>query len=912
MLLTTKFLRPTPDSRAVQRQRLAELLQPDSGQRLNLLIAPAGYGKTTLASQWCAGNSRPTAWLSLDEHDDQPRQFWQYLAGAFEHAGLMGLEHCKTLLARQNDEELTPAITALLNALAEDRNAWSLVLDDYHVINNDALHRQLAWFIDYLPPGILVTLTSRTEPPLPLARWRVRRQVQDIHPGLLAFSEEECQAFFRDTMAMSLTEADIRAICLKTEGWVAAMQLSALAGRKEAILPTQGSAFTLGPPDTRLISDYVLSEVLEQLPPELTRFLLETACCPRLCAALCDAVRQREDSQEKLSALLSQNLFLIPLDNRNEWFRYHDLFREALLVRVQSSDPAQSSEFQSRAIDWLLRHGHVQEAIAQIVHRKDTEHLAEVLSEHGNKLIHGGYHLPVLTWLEAIPVQKIQDSPQLQMLRIWGLFFANRVEGLEPLLSDVEDLLDRRVADSHPDAEGALALHSEISLIRSYLARSRNDEKHASDLTRQVLEDIDQISIPLKSVTYYGLGLDYFGKGELKNAEEALETAVHYGQIERKASTVLSSGGLLAWIQYNRGDTDFALETTNRVRQWVDEHYADPSQPRLISCWQSSALTEIYREKNLTDTAQGYLEPLIDHVRKGTEPGQHVVIQYVRGHLAFTLGDLDAAIEALDDAVALARRRREHIVFEPPAASALLARCYLAAGHPEKAWGSLQSALEQPATNPLNREQHQIALARVQLALGNSYQAQETLSSLIPAAERNAHNRHLVEILLVYAEALAHEGREEEASLMLNKALDRAEGAGFLRLFAEESPALQNMLLDLPRLRTPGRWNRELLAMLRERAVEPSDSAPSPSKTSAPAGRDTQELQEPLSQREQEVLLLIHQGLANKDIAQRMSVAPATVKAHIRNLYGKLGVSRRTEALAKARALHLLEETAKA
>ncbi|RKR79071.1 LuxR C-terminal-related transcriptional regulator [Marinobacter nauticus] len=915
MLLTTKFLRPTPDSRAVQRQRLDTLLQPESGKRLNLVIAPAGYGKTTLVSQWCAGNSMPTAWLSLDEQDDKPRQFWQYVIGAFEHAGLIGLEDCKKLLARQDDDELTPAITGLLNVLAADGNAWSLVVDDYHVISNDTLHRQLAWFLDYLPPGILVTLASRTEPPLPLARWRVRRQVQDIHPGLLAFSEEECQEFFRSTMAMELSEDDIRSICRKTEGWVAAMQLSALAGKKEAVLPGQA----LSSPDSRLISDYVLTEVLEQLPEDLKDFLLETACCPRLCAPLCNAVRQRQDSQEKLSSLLSQNLFLIPLDNSNEWFRYHDLFREALLQRIQSAAPSHASELQSRAIDWLLRHGHVQEGIVQIVRRNDTDHLAAVLAEHGNNLIHGGYHLPVLEWLDAIPAHKIQDSPQLQMLRIWGLFFANRVESLDPLLLEVEDLLDRRVADSHPDAEGALALHSEISLVRSYLARTRNDEKNASDLTRQVLKDIDQISIPLKSVTYYGLGLDYFGKGELNDAEEALESAVHYGQVERKASTVLSSGGLLAWIQYHRGDTDLALETTGRVRQWVDEHYADPSQPRLISCWQNSALTEIYRERNQISTADGYLAPLLDHVRKGTEPGQHVVIQYVRGHLAFTRGDLETAVEALEDAVTTGRRRREHIVFEPPAASALLARCYLSSGHAEKARACLQPTLDQPATNPLNREQNQIALARVQNALGEYQQAQDTLSALIPAAERNAHNRHLVEILLVYAEALAHEGRNDESDAMLEKALDRAENAGFLRLFAEESTALRDMLLDFPRLRTPGRWNRELLGMLRDLAAgQPgeasfngSQEANHPIDTARPGGEHVNALTEPLSQREQEVLVLIHQGLANKEIAERMSVAPATVKAHIRNLYGKLGVSRRTEALAKAREVGLLEDVAK-
>nr|WP_227664484.1 LuxR C-terminal-related transcriptional regulator [Marinobacter litoralis] len=903
-------MRPSPDRRAVRRPRLGELLDPSDGKRLNLVVAPAGFGKSTLASQWCAQQSTRTAWLSLDPHDNQPRQFWQYLIGAFEHSGLMGLEDAKKQLSQESGDDLTAAITCLINTLSNEGAPWSLVLDDYHVISDDEIHRQLAWFIDYLPPGILITLASRTEPPLPLARWRVRRQVQDIYPGLLAFSEDECLSFFRDTMAMNLTEQEIRAIGRRTEGWVAAMQLSALSGKAGQESQSQSTLTAPIALEDKLISDYVLSEVLEQLSEPLTEFLLDTSCCPRLCASLCNTIRERSDSEEMLESLLAQNLFIIPLDNRNGWFRYHDLFREALLARARIVDQARTETLQGRTVNWLLSHGHVQEAIGQIVSSKDTERLAEVLAEHGNNLIHGGFHLPVLEWLKLLPESRIQDSPQLMMLQIWGLYFANRVEKLEPILGKVEDRLDCQVADSHPDAEGALAIHAELSLIRSYLARSRNDDKHASDLTRQALKEIDHNQIPLKSVTYYGLGLDYFGQGELTDAQEALETAIHFGQVERKPSTVLSSGGLLAWIQYHRGDTDLALDTTTRIRTWVDEHYSDPSQPRLISCWQNSALTEIYRERNELELAASYLSPLLEHVENGTEPGQHVVIQYVRGHLAFSEGNLVAAIESLEDARSVAHKRREHIVFEPPAVSALLARCYLAAGDQEKALRCIEPAIKQAANNPLNREQNQISLARTLISGGQYREAQDTLSALIPIAERNAHNRHLVEILLVYAEALQQEGRSEEASAMLERALDKAEDAGFMRLFAEENDRLKRLLLDLPRLRTPGRWNQELLIMLKDQhttSTPKTQGSASQCATTPPAPNLSSPLIEPLSLREQEVLQLINQGLANKDIAVEMSVAPATVKAHIRNLYSKLGVGRRTEALAKARELALLD-----
>lgn len=908
MLLTTKFLRPTADARAIPRDRLLALLQARPPKRLNLIVSPAGFGKTTLASQWCARAGMPVAWLSLDENDNDPRRFWQYVVGAFEYSGLEGVQESKKQLNHCASHEIEGPITGLINTLAAQPSDWGLVLDDYHLAGNTDIQRQLTYFIDYLPPGITVTLVSRTEPDLPFARWRVRQWVDDVHPQLLAFSQDECLRFFRDYMSLQITDTEARDIWRKTEGWVAAMQLSALSGRQ-----VRDSVTTSTTPlelDERRINDYVLSEVLQQQPDNIRRFLLDTACCPRLCASLCNGIREASDSQAMLEHLLRNNLFLIPLDTcdtrdtRDEWFRYHDLFREALLQRAYQLDPERASRNHSAAIRWLLEHNHVQEGISQIVQRRDWPWLARVLEQHGNNLIHGGFHLPVLDWLDELPAEMVHDSPQLMMLRVWALFFANRVDVIDPLLTELEDLLDQRVADSHPDAEGALGLNSEISLIRSYLARSKSDEKSASDLTRQVLQDIDHTRIPLKSVTYYGLGLDYFGKGDLPGAEDALRSAVQYGQLERKPSTVLSSGGLLAWIQYNRGDIDHALDTCTEIRQWVDQHYADPRQPRLISCWQNSSLIEIYRERNEPQLAHSYLAPLLEHVKSGTEPGQHVIIQYVRGHLAFSEGHYNEAIDYLLDADTVARRRRDHILFEPPSCSALLARCYLATDNYEPARQWLDSLQPDQFTNPLNREQCLISAARVEVALGRPEQAMARLAPLRLNAEQDQHNRHLIEILMVYAEALIAESKHTEAEQLLNQALKRAADAGFLRIFAEESDTLRQTISQLPAVRLPGSWNSRLLGMLRQQ-TDTLNKQPRPSMSPPPS--HTRELAEPLSLREQEVLSLIHQGLANKDIAARMSVAATTVKAHIRNLYGKLGVGSRTEALARARELGLLE-----
>ncbi len=918
MLLTTKFLRPTADPRAVARERLLHLLEPGDTRRLNLVVAPAGFGKTTLASQWCSTTTWPTPWLSLDEHDDEPRRFWQYVTGAFSHGGLAGLEEIRKQLARCSIEELEGPVTGLINTLAADGGHWGLVIDDYHLIRDRRIHQQLCYFIDYLPP-------ASPSPCCPAPN-----RICPSHAGKSASgwkrSTRPCWPFPKrnaSDFSASTWRSHWRRIRFARCG------RKPRAGSRQCSCPHwPGAATTDGRPppsgvtlDGRRISDYVLSEVLEQQPPEVRQFLLETAACPRLCAGLCDAVRDANDSQRLLERLLRDNLFVVPLDTNGAWFRYHDLFREALLQRAAQLDADRFARGRIRAIEWLLTHENVQEGISQIVDLDDKKWLAQVLELHGNNLIHSGFHLPVLDWLTRLPVEAIQQSPRLMMLRVWALFFANRVELISPLLTELEDLLDCRVAESHPDAEGALGLHSEISLIRSYLARTRSDDKSASDLTRQVLQDIDHTRIPLKSVTYYSLGLDYYGKGELAAAEDALRSAVQYGQLERKPSTLLSSGGLMAWIQYNRGDIDLALETSTSVRQWVDDHFGDPRQPRLISCWQNSAMTEIYRERNEPELATACLAPLLEHVRNGTEPGQHVIIQHVRGHLAFSQGRYEEALDALRDAESVARRRREHIVFEPPDSGALMARCYLAMANLGQARQWLDTASPERFRNPLNREQNQTSAARVLVALGRPDEAIGRLAPLQAAAERDQHNRQLTELLVVHATAKLALGESADAALLIGQALSRAAEAGFLRLFAEESAAVRELILGLPEIHAPQSWVNRLRAMLAELDESSSSSGITgstkpmrPENSGSVANPDATDdenprngaLPDPLSQREVEVLGLINEGLANKEIAAAMGVAATTVKAHIRNLYSKLAVGSRTEALARARHLGLL------
>ena len=901
MLLATKFMRPAADPRAIARPRLLERLQPDAARRLTAITAPAGYGKTTLVNQWCSTHEHPVAWLSLDEQDDEPRRFWSYVIGALENT-LLGTQHgIHRYLDAPEAEHIEGALTAFINTLIEQSiQDASLILDDYHLIQNPDIHRQMTFLVDHAPPALHLVLLSRTEPPLPLSRWRVKGWMNGLHASDLAFSEAECNAFFNDYMGLALDEEHVRSIWQRTEGWAAAMQLTALSGKSAGSVGATPAVLDEGD-HSRQISDYILTEILEQQPPAIRDFLLQTSVCRRLSAELCNSILERGDSQAILEQLVYANLFIIPLDTRDQWFRYHDLFREALAQRLRQTQPETYRDLQARAIRWLLDEDHLQEAIVQLIQLEDWDWLEQVLEQYGNNLIHTGFHELVHNWLQYLPDERTTANPRLMMLQIWALFFLNRLNNIEPLLEQLEDTLDIRVANSDANADVALALHNEIALIRSYMARTRSDHSSARDLTQQVLRDIDHTNIPLKSVTYYGIGLDCYANGDLASATTALESAIDHGRREKKHATTLSSGGLLAWILFYQGEMDRALDVGTSVREWVNSYHTDPQQPRLVSCWQNSAMVQIYREKNDLTLADTHMNPLLPHLESGTEPGQHVVIQYTRAHLAFSRGQYQAAMEYLEDAERVQDQKRDAILFEPPCLEALHVRCHLALNDRTGALAWRERLENHNYRNPINREQARIGLARLLLAEGQADAAISLLAPLRLSTEKGRHIKHLIELLAVYAVCLDHMEQGDQAEVMLHRALELASRERFLRLFVEEGPALAALYRRMNRSGLPLAFLRDLDPLLE---AEPSASADTPRTAPAAAG---EELVEPLSQRELEVLRLIHAGHANKEIAQRMSVAQTTVKAHIRNLYGKLGASSRTGALARARELGLLE-----
>jgi len=871
-----------------------------------LVSAPAGYGKTTLVSQWLHSHEKDFCWLSLDESDNEPFRFWQYIVGSIA-----------TIIDKFGDEakhyltceapHAEAAVTAIVNELNErslSGKQLTIVLDDFHVIQNNETLRQFAYFIDFLPPNIELLITTRFQPSLPISRWSVKNWVDQLYASDLIFSFPESKAFFNTYMGLALSDTQIKQIFQKTEGWIAAMQLAALSASSTQNEEQKYIATEQLLADDHHFSDYVLSEILEHQPQHIQNFLLDTACLLRLNSELCDQVREQNNSQEILEYLYTSNLFVIPLDKDNLWFRYHDMFRESLLNKVRLSAPDRLTQLQNSAVTWLVAHDLPHEAIEQVVQLKDWRLLVSLLEKNGNNLIHEGHHLPVLHWLSILPDELVGQSPRIIMLKIWALFFSNKIDIIPPLLDEIESLIDnQRLENVQTSTHELIDLHSEISLVRSYLARSHSDLRSASKLTQQVLDELDNTNMPLKSVTYYGIGLDCFTIGDLDSAKSALTSAIEHGKREKKYTTVLSSSGLLGWIYYYQGKLEVALETGIQNQQW-NVSYNDPSQPRVISCWQNTIMAMIYIEKAEFTIAESYINPLLKHIESGTEPSLHIIIQYTYATFLFAQKRYVDAIERVDDALHVYQHKKDTILFTPPSLSALKAKCLLAMNQLDKAQYVIEELDSETITAiPLNFEDINLTKARIYTAQGKYELVLEMTERLIEQTRTMGHTFHLIQALTIKAIVLFRNHNKEAARLIINESLALASQEGFTTVYTNESSVVEQVLALSSDPTIPDVYLQKLTTAL---GIKPEESPKQAALPGAAALESNKQLLEPLSSRELEVLKLIDNGLANKEIAQKLSLAPATIKAHIRNLYGKIEAKSRTEALSKARNIGLI------
>ncbi len=901
-LLETKLHVPRLRRGLVARPRLSERLSRGAESALTLVSAPAGFGKTTLLAEWLAAapaDGRSVAWLSLDQRDNDPMLFWTYLVAALKTAAPgVGAGALSLLQPPQPPGEA--GLAALLNDLDAVSDDVVLVLDDYHVIDAREVQDGMAFLLEHLPPQIHLVIASRTDPALPLARLRGRGELVEIRAADLRFTPGEAAAYLNEVMGLALTAADVAALEGRTEGWIAALQLAALSlqGREDTAAFIAGFAG-----DDRYIVDYLAEEVLHRQPEPVQQFLLQTSILDRLSGPLCDAVTGQDGGKAKLAALERGNLFLIPLDDRRRWYRYHQLFADVLHAHLQDEQPGEVPDLHRRASAWLEQNDEPAEAIRHSLAAGDFERAADLVELAIPAMRRSRQETAVRGWLELLPDEVIRVRPVLSVGYAGALLAHGELEGVEGRLRDAERWLDTapgiRPGSQVPSAEMVVVddeefrrLPAGIELYRAALALARGDVPGTVRHARRAL-DLSPDDDHLCRASAAGLmGLAFWASGDLEAGHSAYADCMAG---LRRAGHIADTFGCaiaLADIRRAQGRLGEAMRTCEQALQRASEQGGAVLRGTADMY---VGMSEVYRERDDLPAATQQL-------LRSQELGEHAGLPQNRYRWRVAMarirqaeGDLGGALDLLNEAERLYVGDFFPNVRPVPA---LKARVRVAQGELGEALGwAREQGLSVADDLSYLREFEHITLARVLVARYAAERAERSiqeatrlLERLLRAAEEGQRTGSVIEILVL--QALAHQARGDipAALASLQRAVTLAEPEGYVRIFADEGPPMAALLRAAAKQGITPSYVRRLLAAV----TKTEDSTPG-----------SQGLIEPLSERELDVLRLLGTDLDGPEIARELVVSLNTVRTHTKNIYAKLGVNNRRAAVRRARELDL-------
>jgi len=865
-LLVTKLYTPPALKNLVPRPRLVQRLNEAWGQdkKLVLVSASAGYGKTTLVTEWLRGLPAKSAWLSLDKADNDPARFLAYLIAALQLVDKCIGENTRAML--QSPQPLPPEIvlTALINEIAGAPASFILVLDDYHLIEVLPVHKQLDFLVEHQPPQMHLVLITREDPPLPLARLRARGQMVEIRQDDLRFSPGECADFLQRVMGLTLSEDDIAALERRTEGWIVGLQLAALSMRGRDDLPGFIKAFT---GSSHYVLDYLMEEVFDRQPVEEQDFLLKTSILDRLSGPLCDAVAGRTGSAFLLDRLEHANLFIIPLDQSRTWYRYHHLFAELLNQRLHSTALQSENELHRLASGWFAVEGLLPEAIHHALAAAEWVRAAELISDHSVAMLRSGELMTLLGLLKSLPDQVIYERPQLCRDYSWALTLTGQLDAADVYLRQAEIAV-----------HGDEALLGEILVASAYNLRIRGDNLQAIERARRaqaLLPPADHLSRGLVALT---LGLAYWSIGSFQEAEQAFMEVDQAAQQSQNHYARLTALTYLGVIQAIYGQLHRAAELCRQLIRLGGQ--TPPVAPAYIE------LGALLYEWNDLESASR-------HLQIGIELSQRSGNWVIQSDGYRNLSILQLAAGQLDLAQATLQKvdevSRSHEV--TPLTRMRNAAWYVQLALAQNDLTTARYWSEQvteAADASLLYPRLGLTPVRLLLAQDEKNQAAERLKELYETVRQAGWGSGAVEVRTLQALAAV---TPVDALHFLEGALKKAQPEGFIRTFVDKG---QPMKALLERLRSQG-------GELKEYILTILSAFGGTSRTSTP-----QTLVEPLSERELDVLPLLAEGMSNGEIAKRLVVSVGTVKTHVHSILDKLGVDSRAQAVARARELGLL------
>jgi LuxR family maltose regulon positive regulatory protein len=913
-LLATKLYIPPTRPDAVLRPRLTEKLRTGLSRPgcFTLLSGPAGFGKTTLLSEFVAGLPQPLAWLSLDEGDNDPIRFWSYVIAACQsvHKGLG--ESAGSLLAAPQSlpEEAIPTI--LINDLARLKADLVLVLDDFHVIDNSSIHTALSFLLDHMPDNLHIVLSTRSDPPLPLARFRARNRLVEIRVNDLRFTSGEASAFLNQMMGLNLSAADVSALETRTEGWIAGLQLAAISIQGRTNITGFVKAFT---GSHIFVAEYLIEEVLNQQAEEVQSFLLQTSILEGMNASLCEAITERQDGQAVLDSLRRLNLFVIPLDDEGQWFRYHRLFADLLQARLRQVSTAEGvALLHSRAAGWYEQAGMVGEAIhhalAAASSAGDYSTALRLIGDHTVELLAQGYATTVVRWLNSIPGELRFQSPRTNMAFLWMYMMRGAFDQVIPHVEQLNMYFTAAQAEDVPPS-----LQAEWLAVQSYLLNAQQKPAESLELAQRALGIVPEGDNYVRSLAYNALGMAYLLRDEYAQAVETYQKAIQHGRTARNSVSEILGISILIQISLQHGQYHLAFETATEGINQIERLGAYTP----ISAASYGALGQVYYQWRQLEQSHSYYQRAIQMSSTSGYSDAEIGYAVTNSRLGLAEGDLEASDRELQKAVEKMQATppawtREEVIAQqvrvsmahhlPGAAESALKAGGFAHGDlfsipnldPEQ---SITSALGYLYNSALR-----LLLYRggVQGKIASLTEGIELAGRLIERALHGAYLPIALEALLLRAQLHAARGDDQAGMNDVCRALELAEPEGFISIFIEEGPAIAEVLRSMLKHPCAGvkpEYIRQILAAF------PLPKPPGEAEM-GPAPSVENSLVESLSSRELDVLRLICEGCSNQEIAARLVLSLHTVKKHSSNIFSKLGVNNRTQAAARARQLHLL------
>ncbi|HEX2993645.1 MAG TPA: LuxR C-terminal-related transcriptional regulator [Anaerolineales bacterium] len=890
-MLATKLYIPPARVNRVPRPRLIgqlNILRP-----LTLIAAPAGFGKTTLLSDWIPQSEYCVTWLSLDEDDNDPTRFWTYIIAALQRLRLDVGVSALTLLQSPQPPPVTSILTMLINDITDLPENFSIVLDDYHLIKTQSIHEALAFLLDHLPSQMHVILTTRADPSLPIARLRARNQLIELRAEDLRFTSDESAAFLNEAMGLKLASDDIAVLASRTEGWVAGLQLAALSlqGREDAsdfIQAFSGSH--------RHVLTYFAEEVLKQCSEDMLNFLLQTSVLDRLCGPLCDTVTSGSNSQTLLQKLEQANLFIVPLDDDGRWYRYHHLFVDLLRAHLQQAQPDLIPELHRRALEWLEQNNLMHEAADHAFAGRDFDHAARLVERLISVKWQTGEIKTLQGWLAALPRESWRAYPRLWLVQAWvALNIGDFVEG-DANLKAAEESLDSL------DEETARYLRPEVNAFRASYASLVRDPR-AVELTQEALRELPT-NYWMRGMLVVFLGTAYYSAGQLDAALDALTQAPGSSLSESDAQPhrihLLTVSGA---VRYAKGRLNDASSFFHRAVELAEP--GGKPIPFVGTLFAYMSFAPVLYEQDQLEQANHLLTRCLDlAVNFGSAEVQAYCLSLL-AKICLARNDLSTALKHYDQI--------DILLLEHPFSISMMAfidyrrfLLYLEQGNMTAAAIWIDAHTLQP--DPLNPYAfHRIALLQFLIAQGKYDLAKEKSESLLQEAQNTGHGTLLVKALILQTLALEGLGKYAEALNALEHALLLGQPEGFVRSFVDEGEPMRKVIrhwrVETGKSKVPTEVQKRLIAYT-DKLLDAFSGRATQFAINPPVLQSS--LIAPLSARELEVLQLVANGLSNREIANRLFITINTVKKHIRLTFDKIDVSNRTQAVARARELGLL------